>query len=84
MTREVVLAAIKDSVDREFAYPRNVLSSLQIVNRGTGSLTLKIHKLEITVDANEVLDEAYRYFSSFSVEATGEYEILIREVIDDE
>ena len=81
MVREVVLDAMHDVTDMTYTSTEQVLTSLQIVNRGAASLTLQVNDLEITVDVDEVLDESYDLFSTFTILATGAYEVLVRGLV---
>lgn len=76
--RELVLDSFVDSANRTYTTTDKVLTSLQVVNRGSASLTLQINGLELTVDVDEILDEPYDLFSTFTILATGPYEVLVR------
>lgn len=84
MVKEVVLLAFQDVTNRSYRATNKIFTSIQIVNRGTASLSVIINGITVTVDKDEVYDERYERFSSFIIQATGPYEVVLRGVSNNE
>lgn len=84
MAREIIKDSFQSSTNRDYNSTNEVFTSIMIVNRGTASLTLRVHSYILTVDVDEVLDEQFALFSAFSIEATGPYEVQLRGLEDEQ